>query len=394
MLPARRPYADELCSSAVIRCCRQFRIPVKRLGRVVLGREGWHPSFLGATPLAALAEMFRLDPGDLLWKHSAFPFATAAMATESFANGLSNAWGNAAQGVGLGALMQNATMGVPNRRFCVDCVATELKAHSESFWHVSHHLPGVWVCPWHLRYLSECEISVRSFKGADLRLPNECNPRPLGHGAPPVPLVKAAMAALEWLRRNRGPGQNFDAHYYRSMASSSGWVALSRQVSSQPLSQRVLTLFPPAYLSEPGLLRKNRADWLALMLRPGVNVPFSPVKHLIAHVTLGSAREDIEPSLEHIPLGPIGTAALTLDEMHARHAATELRAALRRHRLLTTEEFLRAADCWQMYRHRKQEMPKLREVVCQFRSSSASVKPLAPGQLLFKADRSVPRAGN
>ena len=206
MFPARRPYLDELASSAIFRCSRQFNIPVKRLGRVVLGRDGWRPSFLGASPLHELAQLFRLSPEDLLWNHTTFPYATAKMQHQYYESALANALGSAKQMVGFGAVTQNVTAGLAYRKYCDLCVKDERERHRESFWHRSHNLPGVWLCTRHDTFLRQTSLPVSSSGHMDKALPHECTGRLLGTGDPSAALRRVADTSIKWFAAPRGPG--------------------------------------------------------------------------------------------------------------------------------------------------------------------------------------------
>jgi hypothetical protein len=77
-----------------------------------------------------------------------------------------------------------------------------------------------------------------------------------------------------------------------------------------------------------------------------------------------------------------------LDAFYAPRARVELERALQEQERLTTEEFLRRSGALGAYHHRKAELPRLRQVVLEFRGSSASVKRLRPGSSLFPSQPS------
>jgi hypothetical protein len=321
MLPARRPYPDELCSSAVFRCSVQFRVPIKRLGRVVLGRQGWHPSFLGATPLRELAELFRLEPLKLLWEHTAFPFATACMGRESFDNAMRNAIeGGGTQCIGLGAVIQNASTGLPFRRLCPGCFEEDLKRHGEPYWHRSHQLPGVWVCLRHECFLHETDAMVAGSR-TDLRLPHQTTAKPLGLEPVPIALMRVARMAVAWLERPVGPGESFTPIFYRRMAVDNGWISVGRPVSATRLYGRLTAALPREFLEQTQLQpQRDSCHWLALMIRPGVDAPFAPIKHAVAQVLFGTRRLPDQEPLQYVPAGPPKSSAALIDTFYAQQA--------------------------------------------------------------------------
>lgn len=388
MLPARRPYPDELASSALLRCCREFNMPIKRLGQVYFDRNGWRPSFLGATPLESLAQLFRRPAEDLLWDHTTFPYATATMHPEHFRRALANAFGSASQGVGLGAVTQNASVGLTRRRYCHHCMDADIKQYFESYWHRSHNLPGVWVCVLHGTYLLESNAPIASSGSFDRRLPHQCAGQSLGKGTPSPTLLRIAKLSIDWLHRPHTAGTAPTAEDYRTLAQAGGWLSTDRQVSSTKLATALQHCIPHELLDQSSLTLES--GWPALMMRSGVDVPFSPLKHALLCSLLQQTRPKSVPPLDHIPTGPPRSVESQLDEFYAAAADAQLRCTLASRRTLTTEQFLRAAGCWGRYKHQKDSLPKLKAVVRLFRASSASVKRLSTHKCLYRSERAAP----
>lgn len=386
MLPARRPYEDELASSAVFRCCRQFNVPIKRIGRVAMGRQSWRPSFFGATPLEELAELFLIPVDDLLWNHTTFPYATATMQARYYERALANAHGSSKKMTGFGAVTQNVTVGLGFRRFCRDCADEERRRYAESFWHRSHNLPAVWICTRHRTFLHQTAVPVTSNGPLDKALPHECATRPLRRGRPSAPLQRVADISVGWLGRSRRPAAPPNAAAYRQMAIDTDWLASERQVSAERLSKYMVSTFGRRLLSDAGV-PPNDGQWASLMLRPAVDLPFMPVKHALMQCLLGQPRPSEFQRFDHVSSGPSGSASDLLDDFYSRAARSHLRALASQGREFTTEQFLRAVGCWGVYKHRKAELPRLRAVVREFRGSPATVKRLRPGKTLYRSDR-------
>lgn len=386
MLPARRPYEDELASSAVFRCCRQFNVPIKRLGRVAMGRQSWRPSFFGATPLEELAELFLMPVDDLLWNHTTFPYATAAMQTRYYESALANAHGNSRRMAGFGAVTQNVTAGLRFRRYCRDCADEERRRYAESFWHRSHNLPAVWICTRHRTYLRQTAVPATSTGPLDMALPHECASRPLHHGSPPALLLRLSDISVGWLGRSRLPATLPNAASYRQMAIDADWLASERPVSAERLNKCMVSMFGRRLLSDAGVPPKDD-QWPSLMLRPSVDIPFMPVKHALLQCLLGQARPAEFPRWDHASSGPSRSASDLIDDFYSRAARAQLKALSSQGGQLTTEQFLRAVGCWGAYKHRKSELPRLRAVVREFRGSQSTVKRLRPGKTLYRSDR-------
>jgi hypothetical protein len=388
MLPARRPYPDELATSAVLRCCRQFNVAISRLGNSYLGRDGWRPSFLAASPLRGLAKLFAMTPEDVLWNHTTFPYSTATMQARYYESALANAYGDGPGGVGLAAVTQNATSGLRYQRYCPQCAQEEFRRTQESFWHRAHNLPGVVVCLRHHAYLHESTNAVRSSGRVPTALPHESEGRRMGRGPVVTALLRLAELSASWLNRPRGPGVHSEPAAYRQLALDNGWLTPGKDVAVKALASVLSEVFTSRLLEQAGIPhRRSGALWAAQMLRPHTTLGFSPVKHAVLRTLLGGARLPHQPLLDHQSLGPSASGAQALDAFYSREARKELRVVIAARHVLTTEAFLRRIGCWGVYKHRKDELPRLREVVREFRGSTATVKRLRPRKTLYESDR-------
>ena len=382
MLPARRPFPDELACSAVFRCSRQFNIPTKRLARIYLGRDGWRPSFLGASPLQEMARLFRLPPEDLLWQHTVFPYATATLREEYYDRALANAFGSSLDARGLGAVTQNVSGGLAFRKYCRYCAEEERARYLTSYWHRSHNLPAVWVCERHGCFLWQSSIAVTSSGAIDKSMPHECSGQRIARSSPSQALLRVAQLSLQWLRRDRNAGSFMEPTEYRALAIANDWVSSDRPINLELLTKSLISTFSQRFLSNCGL-PIGSALWAGLMLRPSIDVEFAPVKHALLQTVLGQPRPPNLPRLDHISSGPSGSSAKVLDDFYSRAAGQQLRKLIVAGDVVTTEAFLRSAGCWGTYKHRGHELPKLRAVVREFRGSNTTVKRLRPGKTLF-----------
>lgn len=201
MLPARRPYEDELLSSAVLRCCRQFNITEWKLGTVVLRQTRWRLSFLGLSALSSLSELFRQPPERLLWDHTAFPYVSAMMEAGLYEKTVAEVISDKSLVCWPSALLQRLTAGLSHRRFCQQCAEKELSSYRESYWHREHHLPGVWLCMRHGTALRQTNIPVRPHGPLDWSLPHECSSRRFFDEPVPDSIQRLLRVSKEWLYR-------------------------------------------------------------------------------------------------------------------------------------------------------------------------------------------------
>jgi len=387
MLPARQPYPDELAFSAVLRCCRQFHVSLKRLGHLHLGRNGWRPSQLGASPLGPMAELFRLSSEDLLWNHTVFPYATAMMHRDFYGNALACATADATNHHGLGAVTQNVTLGLKRWRFCPGCVEREWATTRESWWHRSHNLPGVVVCLVHRAYLHESTVPLSSSGALPHSLPHECRGHRLGTSEVRPVHLKVAQISVAWLSRERGPGSAPTPADYRELAVAKSWLSATRDVDATLLAKALREQFSKAYLEKCGVpTTPGVGFWAALMLRQKTDLPYAPIKHALLQ-TLFAEPPKPGSHINFAPSGPPASSELQVDKFYSRGARAELKRLIGTGEQVSTESFLRTVGCWGAYRHRGSQLPKLRAVVREFRGSSATVKRLQPSKTLYACER-------
>lgn len=383
MIPAARPYPQELASSAIVRCCRQFQLPMKRLGQAIFNRS-WKPNFLLPMPLGSISELLQTEPLELLHHHTAYPFCSAYLSREACATVMATALSANKSNSRLGAVLQNASAGAAFRRYCPSCAAEELERHGESYWHVEQNLPGVWCCVRHREFLVETTIRTKQAYKVPYALPHECNGRRLGDGHVPSTLLSVARRVREVQGRSLSEPFPGSPSHYRELLEQLGLLLPGRMVHVDALMREIRRRFSADFLRDAGL-DSQRFAWAALMVRPGCSEPHCPIKHVLLCETLAhAARPARRTCLTFRSSGPTKTAARDVDAFYSRQAAAVLRKAAKEGSVLTTKQFLRAASCYGTYRHRGFELPKLRAVVLRFRGSECSVKPLARGRILFR----------
>ncbi|MES1264680.1 MAG: TniQ family protein, partial [Variovorax sp.] len=219
MRRAVRPYPDELLSSALIRFCRQYRLSSHGLANHVLGLPGWRLSFMCGLPLQPICDLLGTSADQLLRQHTPLPYAGAFTSDEIHRRSWSDAIAGA-ESAPLRALMCNAISDPSMRRFCSSCVREDLLMHGESYWHLSHQLPGVLACVRHGRALRWSTIPFNVKGPGQLTLPSECRGRQIR--LHPPTLIAIAIDSVDLLKC-REPDQR-SAQFYRHMAQSRGYL--------------------------------------------------------------------------------------------------------------------------------------------------------------------------
>lgn len=381
-------YPDELVTSGLIRTCRRYGLSVKCLRRQVLDTPFFQARLLGVSAIPQLAHFFGLPTDSVVWQHTSIPYCIAYLEPAAFERALR--YVQSSVGAGLGALAQNSTGGQGVWRFCAACVSDDLRQFGESYWRRMHNLPGVVICPAHRTYLRGTNTPIRISARLPLDLPSDHgtkSARVLGVGNPSQALVEVARRSYEALQSTPldRPGLISPAEY-KSIAYQAGLLPEGSQVSATRLNFLLTQLFGRTYLRRWGVaLVSAYGGWPVLMLRDGTRVPFVPLKHILLGIALRSPQADCAALLKHRSSGPSARESKSLDE------ATSQAVTLAVRRLqeagascVTTQQLLREAGCWQTYRHRGADLPRLRAVVLKFRTSKMSIKPLAPGKQLYR----------
>jgi len=380
-----RPQQDELLSSCLARACRRAGLPIGTVMQALTGGRKWAPGFFQAGHVVELADVLGMQPMDLLWRHTVFPYATAFLTPAVHAAALEAALATGPRAVGMGAVTQSVSDQVQFRRYCLVCAREELQRFGESYWHREHNLPGVMVCMAHRRVLWECDLRASSGPTWSVHLPHEvAGVRVLARSPAPLHWALAERAAALLNRLCEVPVVRGPA-WYREALVAKGLLSLGRTVCAQALmdwgssglvaAQRGGTA-TGRYL---GLReRETRFDWLPLMVRPRVGTPFVPLKHLLfeALITVQpQMSSETAGRLDYVSSGPSGRDASALDRAYE----TAVRVALARHR--STGHRVRVSDvlgevgCWSAFRHDRQRFPRVARAVAGLRWSQVGVGP-------------------
>lgn len=374
-----RPQQDELLSSCLARACRRAGLPIGTVMQALTGGRKWAPGFFQAGHVAELADVLGMQPMDLLWRHTVFPYATAFLAPAVYAAALEAALATGPRAVGMGAVTQSVSDQVQLRRYCRLCAREELGRLGESYWHREHNLPGVLVCRTHRSVLRESDLRASSGRTWSVHLPHEVSGvRVLARRPAPLHWALAEGATMLLSRKCSVPAMRGPA-WYREALVAEGLLSPDRTVCAQALmdwgrsgliaAQRGGTA-TGCYL---GLReRETRLDWLPLMVRPRVGTPFVPLKHLLFEALLAvqpQMSDETVGRLDYVSSGPPGRDASALDRAYEK----AVRAALARHRSaghrVRVSDVLSEVGCWSGFRHDRRSFPRVARAVAGLRWS-------------------------
>ncbi|MBN8503355.1 MAG: TniQ family protein [Burkholderiales bacterium] len=393
-------YPDELIGSIFIRGAIHTGLPPKRLLMRALGRERSHQSMFIPTGLDALTEVTSQTPSQLLWEHTAFPYAVAFMSPEQVAMHEAKALSAGDAGrISLGALARSATQGVARLRFCPDCAKEDVAAYGESYWRRTHCLPAVHLCvkhaaqlhscPWQPRTLSqqlnlplphELSIFARSRSGISVGKRLRVAATSLQGQLEPTscpPNLKYHLAASTGELLSESWRHQFDwFHAYRDEALRLGYVKSSQIVAGARLAHDMRTLFGTPYLQELNCAFEGCCQvWPGAMVRSVASATFSPVKHLLLRALFQYAPEIAQASPFHYKKpGKKVRDYDTLDASLASVVHRETERLLLLRRVTSTQSLLRDMGQWEMFRHARGKLPLTEAAVQAFKASDASAR--------------------
>lgn len=371
-----RPYPGELVGGVLCRAVIHTGLPAKRLLTEVLGKRRSNLSFFLPSDLSRLADLMRMDPHQLLWEHTAFPYIVAFMAPADVDRFSAKALGRDAQLGSISSLIQSVTQGLPALRYCPDCVVNDIVERGESYWHRDHCLPAMHVCARHggpLR-LSDISTSVAS-RAYSMGLPQHQRGRPALPELDDGTLHALARTGQELLRRAGGHTADWASHY-RRLALAKGFVTGTGEVASAQLAMDLRATYGMDYLASVNCpVDEPSRSWPALMVRERVLAPFAPVKHVLLQVFLD--RCEAGPKvLAYRPPGKVPRDPHSLDEALARQVRKAVIRANLRNVQTTVTQLMKDTGQWSAFRHNRTSFPKTAAELAAFRTTEASERKL------------------
>lgn len=172
-------------------------------------------------------------------------------------------------------------------RFCRSCALRDRDLFGQAYWHRTHQLPGVWVCPTHSEPMYELDGSVVQLKRHKLFLPDDEYVGPNARQLRLSPneaeaVLRVSVLSMDVLMGNRA----WDVHNLRDMhrenAMRSNLIRTNGRIRIAELAKMLHRYSSnlPAY-GEYGVLRNNYMDWVPKLLRKPRGNALHPMKHII-----------------------------------------------------------------------------------------------------------------
>ena len=378
MFAFRRPYPDELLACALSRGCRDFELSLGRMETKIWGGSPY--CFHSLAQIETWSVLFNLAVTDLLWKHTQYPYYTA------FRQPTTEPSSEAERQRQYRRLsIGRKHNGVLYRRYCPDCAELELRTLGESFWHRTHHLPCVLVCPEHSVPLRVSEIKTLGIY-RDFSLPHEIrgSPKRLLLPASSLHIQRASVEVL-----NRGPDAKpeiRDESFYHDLAQSYGVIKPGKPISRLEFSKEFRQFYGDRLLRDSAEVTER--PWPALMFSVGAEKA-TTVKHILMEQFLRNVDPSKCSSLNFRPVRRTGpnTPHRIVDRETATKVRVELDRLQKARQRITMTALLHRAGVHGVYTHRLTgQLPQVEKLVDQFLLSEFSRRP----RIFFKAETLEP----
>lgn len=360
------PYPDEVIGSLVTRAFRHLGVARKRYLRDVLFRSNGTMSFLLPAGLQRIAELGRISLEQLVHEHTVFPYVTAFMSSARAHSMHADTF--SLSDVRVMTLARSARNGTAPLRYCSDCAGHDLAVYGETYWHRTHLLPAVYVCPIHRTRLISVEAS-NFWEDVSIAQPRGRRSATEACSAIEVALAAASAATLDrrWVHRDDWPIQ------YRTRALSKGYRLPSGDVAGQQLDSDLFAFYGEPLLRKLSFIEGTEAvfSWPRLMLRPAPGVPFAPLRHILLSVFL-EACEARKTKADYKLPGPKLAEFDLLDAQFAEIVRIAWGEAARLGDRVTVQALFLKAGIWSRFRHHRKNLPLTDSVVQLFRVSEQS----------------------
>lgn len=276
-----KPYPDEVLGGVAGRAARHLGLPFRTLVRQVLMRPDANLSFFLPADLRRWALLTEQSPQTLLLNHTPFPY-WSAFRSEEETQRLMRALTEPRTPIDAQFVRWSGRLRFTRLRICPECVSADLREYRESYWHRSHFLPTVPICPIHQVLLLEDPFPWSDRRAFRL-LPQDLQGIASGgQGLRPslsAALTEASVRTLSdcWMKRGDW------SEVYRNRATVLGYVSARAQMAGTQMAADLEMLYGAPFLRAlgshwaPPLMRA----WPALMLARRIGTAFSPAKHVL-----------------------------------------------------------------------------------------------------------------
>ncbi|WP_419877520.1 TnsD family transposase [Brevibacillus centrosporus] len=195
-------------------------------------------------------------------------------------------------------------------RYCNACVSEDKEKYGELYWHRSHQVPGLMVCPIHRTPLHLSNVSYRSRQNKYAFFPLTENVVNNPRNSEFLPVHEHAYVMAEevhWLLCNEIHPFGLDniKAYYLDKLKSQKFASYSGQVSSRDLMNAFFSHYGKDYLEQvhSSFNINSNENWLTCMWRKPRNAT-NPIRHILLLNFLGdSVKSNVSMNFSINPFG-------------------------------------------------------------------------------------------
>ena len=363
-----RPYPDELVGSMLWRAQWQLGLPIKTMMRLLTSHQ------VNTAPIViakhqGIAKAFGMSIESLVLNHTLMPYALAFY-TPKKQQAIFNSLCTGTSPYALSAISQNATVGVPHLRFCLQCIEEDMGKYGESYWRRVHQLPGVMICLQHNRPLLESNFNIHSKHR--IHPPHEIRDKLVSPQYVAFPIAKCiAEVSVKALHHQIQP-QDWRNHY-KSIAGQLGYQFKSGHIYGEVLGQDVSEFFGSRFLTMLGpqlIIPPSQVNaWPKGMFRAS-SANVTPVKHVLLNVFFSSSPSpSISPSaFERRKKPHVRDWALIEKQLIARMSKVVARCKENGTRIMI-KELAERCSAYTILHHHRDKVPYLVAWLQEFKSS-------------------------
>ncbi len=362
----QRPHPDELLSSALVRTCLRFDLPIGHLMQSLHGHRS-PPGFFHLTNMKVYGQALCLSEDHLLKTATVFPYLVAFQPWDRrVAFRMAAIQGKGTKDARLSAL-QRTSLYVPYRKLCPSCVRSDKARFGWSYWHVSHHLPGVTLCPIHSERLRETALETRSgTKHWTYALPHDVVQATGRQRIRSLSAFERELDSLtmqtqaEELAYALGP---LPIGLYRRMLEKVGLLGPGKAMKSDAANAWIGRLLRNAPSCAHLLAEDPELTWVERLLRDRPASPSPAAKHLVLLAAVACTPKPDRPLLNHKPSGIRKRDVSQRDQDCAVELARQFKEARSAKTPLRLYEALGRMKVWSGFRHERSRFPELGKVV-------------------------------
>ncbi|RII26750.1 MAG: hypothetical protein CXR31_10105 [Geobacter sp.] len=289
------PYPDELLYSVIARYCTYLSIHGSNITRAMFETKSTKLRADLPCRLEKVSEktfsLWRLSSNDILNKLTLFPYYEPFLPQKSAVKKIAGLlYGDSATtgSIGVNSFRVKSPQFL---RFCAQCKNLDLAAYGETYWHRTHQLPGVLVCPEHGIHLINtsalvlpkqsqyADATIITANATDHSFPLTANELSMAK------LVAAHCQKLLMKNNPRWKSQNLSATY-RKAAIQRGYTKIPGILSPSKFQSAFMEFYEERFLEMIGINVNSRVNWVNTIFHQNYKQQVHPLEHVLIQVFL------------------------------------------------------------------------------------------------------------